>query len=312
MQGPFDHNGGDVLDASLYSTNLNSSSIFLTDHLIHDQAQSQLPPMLRARVYSFLDLKTLVTIISVLSKQDRLLLFDQLHMNEMEFQEAPSRRSLKIQIKEEMKLSFETIQFFCTLASRSEIQIVSLKDMNITFILQCILSQLKNKKITVEVVVSEGISLEHFKQVFGRVQYPGLTSINFKLLDQNYSQMFVHFLRLASSIDQSISSGEVVLDMAEVRAETIVNSIEEQRSSSRKMSQPFVSFTSRCRKLVIKSPNDLSVVGLMASPFNKIESLVISKANINRMDPIDLTKHVLLTHLQIDEKVAHDSNASED
>ena len=72
--------------------------------------------------------------------------------------------------------------------------------------------------------MSDCISLEHFKQVFGSVQYPGLTSINFKLLDQNYSLMYLHLLRLASSIHQSVSSGEVVIDMAEVKAETIVNS----------------------------------------------------------------------------------------
>ena len=90
-----------------------------------------------------------MTTIRGLSKQDQLLLFDLLHMNEMEFQQAPSQRSLKIQIKEEMRLSFETIQFFCMLASKSEIQILALKDMNLTFILQCILSQLKNKRISV-------------------------------------------------------------------------------------------------------------------------------------------------------------------
>lgn len=106
--------------------------------------------------------------------------------------------------------------------------------------------------------------------------------------------------------------------MSDVRAETIANCSfmnTSKQGSSASMQQihndegnlarqnlQLHQLTAMTKKLVIKEPNDLSVIGLMSKPFTNIESLIVLKASLKGFDPIDISDLQNIKYIKIDEK----------
>jgi len=63
-------------------------------------------------------------------------------------------------------MRYGEIKFCCAVACQAEIEIVSLKDMNICFVVDCILEQLRGKDISLVVLVSTNVPVEHISQIF--------------------------------------------------------------------------------------------------------------------------------------------------
>jgi len=104
--------------------------------------------------------------ISRISKQDRLLLStQQIKFEKQQDPENLPERCLRIKILDTMKMRFTEIKFCCALACQAEIEIVSLKDHNLGFIVDCILEQLKHKEVTLIVNVSENIDSSLLKNI---------------------------------------------------------------------------------------------------------------------------------------------------
>ena len=83
----------------------------------------------------------------MLSKEDRSLLQNNQTQFEREFYDDLPDRSLKIQIKNQMQMNFTTIKFYCELSYSTNIEIISLQDKNVIFVIDCIISLVKQKPL---------------------------------------------------------------------------------------------------------------------------------------------------------------------
>lgn len=96
----------------------------------------------------------------------------------------------------------------------AQINIESLQSKNIVFILDTILNRLRDKHITINILISEQIPADNFKAVFSSHRYRQNTTVAYKFVDKNFKDNYLRFLLLASSLEFSQS---ITLDFSQIK-----------------------------------------------------------------------------------------------
>lgn len=185
------------------------------------------------------------------------------------------------------------MKFCCALATHCQIDIVSLQDKNIVFIVDAILNRLRDKHTVFNILVTDQVPVENYKAVFSSHRSNPFTEVNYKFQERNLRTNYMHFLSLASALEFSKT---ITLDFSGVKED-------KQISAQLKSEFPKKTFKlQKCTCLVFQGLASLSMCADLVKAFTTVTTLKVQDTQTLTFEPFDVSCLPNLQDIEIEEQ----------